>query len=128
MAEAGQAPEPGQNAGFLQKDTVLRVLLTGTTSLSHTVSTQYDEVIITHNLGFVPTFSAYWIANGGSYRYQTPTIILDMPGGTVAYSLLAYASDTQIRFGVQVPTGSSLYGSAGLTWDIKYYIFAPDAS
>lgn len=121
MAQTGQAPEPAQNAGFLQKETVLKPYLSGTTTLQYVPSTGLSSVVVTHNLGFRPQVIASWVnAAGGTNQYMIPTILSDTAAGAIKYFLYSVSTTTATTFYVDVPTGSSIYASSAISFAITY--------
>lgn len=136
-SELGQAPEPNQNAAFLQKGTSLRVIDTGTLSLTHTIGGSTDVITTTvnatHDLGYKPAFIAYITLDSGimsgslaTSNVPNPYPILYTLGGGATLTLMGqaevYVDTTKVYFSIRTDS----VGGGPYICSAKYYLFAED--
>lgn len=127
MGELGQAPEPAQNASFLHVGSSLKVLQSGTMTVSKGASSASASAVITHNLGFAPAFVAYYTNPDGSVNIQLPYKDTSYAAdGTLISGLSIHAVSNTTTFTVFVAapflTAGSPYYSNANTYLIKYYL------
>lgn len=130
MTQVGQAPDPGQDAAFLNRGTSLRVVQTGTMTFTVPVGFSTGTIYTTsatHNLGFVPAFLIYQTTSG--INTLVPYINVSWTpahsGLDVQVSTNVSANittiDVDLRFG---PSGAV----AGDLYTFKYYLYVEGAT
>lgn len=113
---------------FNSNQNTFKIVHTGTLNLTSS-GDLYSSAEYAHNLGFVPSFMAYYVDIAGAgpnagehFGQQLPFQLFDNDDGTLWVQLSAYATDTVFGVNLFVPHSSPFDGSVGDPWPVKFYL------
>lgn len=104
----------------------LELIQVGTTSFTKAASDNFNDVEITHNLGFVPVVLAF--ANVFTDRYELlPYTEFDLSSGAMILHLtIQQISSSGLEFSVSAPSGGSYFAQT-IDIPVRYYLLRDSA-
>jgi len=110
---------------FNSQNNVFKIVLSGSAVIP-TSATNTSNVIVNHNLGYVPAALVYFSGLAGGQYTQMPYVQLNIAANplVILNAFLYTVTQNDVDFFVEAPSGSTI----GQTYTVRYYLMQETAS